>query len=489
MKAGMEVKKLRVGQVLKVMAGELAPSGAGVVAEHVPTPIHVRNLLPFEEAVVVVGHVSRHGGPAHATVQRRNSCSDDRVVPACQSFGPCGGCAVLHLAYPAQLSWKWRTVCAELQPLGTWVREGGAVDVKPCVAAPSPSDYRSRVKLVATSHPVRKVVLGAFAPRSHNVVDMAGCQTNKRTLRAVGKTVAEQAAALGVSAYDEVTAQGSLRYVLLREVDSGAVQVSLVMADRPPQVLALAQAVVRAHPCVQSVVLHQHASRGNALLPVDAPASALTSLDDDQVMGGAAGDEVLFGESFLWEDLIVRLRVSARSFLQVNREVARQIYQDVAQALAQVELDTVLDLYCGVSGLGRTVLLRHPSARLIGVEVGESAIADAQASAELAGLTGERARFHVGTVEEVLTTLAQQSGLGRTVALLNPPRRGCSEEALRSLGALGPSHIIYMSCSPPSLARDLLWLRELGYSTQQVTPYDMHPGTPHIECVAMLVRQ
>lgn len=81
------------------------------------------------------------------------------------------------------------------------------------------------------------------------------------------------------------------------------------------------------------------------------------------------------------------------------------------------------------------------------------------------------------------------SGLGRMVALLNPPRRGCSEEALRSLGALGPSHIIYMSCSPPSLARDLLWLRELGYSTQQVTPYDMHPGTPHIECVALLVRQ
>jgi 23S rRNA (uracil1939-C5)-methyltransferase len=187
--------------------------------------------------------------------------------------------------------------------------------------------------------------------------------------------------------------------------------------------------------------------------------------------------------------MIVRLRVSARSFLQVNREVARQIYQDVAQALAQVELDTVLDLYCGVSGLGRTVLLQHPSARLIGVEVGESAIADAQASAEQCGTaTGEQARFHVGTVEEVLTTLTQQS-LGRTVALLNPPRRGCSEEALRTLGALGPSHIIYMSCSPPSLARDLLWLRELGYSTQQVTPYDMHPGTPHIECVALLVRQ
>ena len=138
---------------------------------------------------------------------------------------------MLHLSYEAQLAWKSRMVRDELAPL--------FVAVKPCVAAPSPWDYRTRVKLVATSHPQRKLMLGAFAPRSHNVLDIAGCQTNRRTLMAVAKTVAEQAAALGITPYDEATAEGSLRYLLLREVDSGAVQVSWVMADRPVQLSAL----------------------------------------------------------------------------------------------------------------------------------------------------------------------------------------------------------------------------------------------------------
>jgi 23S rRNA (uracil1939-C5)-methyltransferase len=486
MQEGTAVKKLRVGQVLKVKADLLAASGAGVVADHVPSPLHVRDLLPSEEATVVIQHVSRHGGPAHAVVQRRYSCAQERVVPSCASFGPCGGCAVLHLTYSAQLAWKGRTVCDELAPL--------SLDVKPCVAAPSPADYRSRVKLVATSHPLRKVLLGAFAPRSHTVLDMAGCQTNRRTLMAVAKTVAEQAALLGIPSYDEATAEGALRYVLLREVDSGAVQVSLVMAERPPQLSALVDAVVRHHDCVKSVVLHKNAIRGNALLPLPGGASSqvtpVSHLDDDQVMGDVDGDEVLLGEAFLWEDLTMRLRVSARSFLQVNREVARLIYREVAQVLRPVEFDTVLDLYCGVSGLGRSVLADHPAARLIGIEVGATAIADARASAQAAALPPERASFHIGKVEEVLTQLAsERPALGRVVALLNPPRRGCSEEALTALVAMAPSHILYMSCSPHSLGRDLKWLHEHGYATKQVTPYDMHPGTPHIECVAELVRQ
>jgi len=487
MSEGTGVMKLRVGQQLKVTASQLAPSGAGVVTEHVPSPLHVRNLLPSEEAMVVVQHVSRHGGPAHAVIQRRNSCAIDRVIPSCSSFGPCGGCAVLHLSYEAQLAWKSRMVRDELAPL--------FMAVNPCVAAPSPWDYRTRVKLVATSHPQRKLMLGAFAPRSHHVLDIAGCQTNRRTLMAVAKTVAEQAAALGVTPYDEATAEGSLRYLLLREVDSGAVQVSLVMADRPVQLSALVDAVVRQHPCVQSIVLHHNASRGNALLPAGSasggPAGAQAGLEDDQELGSADGDQVLVGESFLWEDMEVRLRVSARSFLQVNRQVARLIYRDVAMLLAHVEPDTILDLYCGVSGLGRTVLAEHPQARLIGIELGPSAIADAQASAQSAGLPPERARFYVGKVEEVLPQLdlSSPTAKGRLVALINPPRRGCTEAALQALHAVSPSHIIYMSCSPSSLLRDLIWFREHGYATQQVTPYDMHPGTPHIECVALLQRQ
>ena len=128
---------------------------------------------------------------------------------------------------------------------------------------------------------------------------------------------------------------------------------------------------------------------------------------------------------------------------------------------------------------------------MIGIELSPSAIADAQASATSAGLLPERARFYVGKVEQVLpqVDLCSPTANGRLVALINPPRRGCTEAALQALHAVSPSSIIYMSCSPSSLLRDLIWFREHGYATQQVTPYDMHPGTPHIECVALLQRQ
>lgn len=483
MKAESGVTKLRVGQQLKVTASQLAQSGAGVVTHHVPSPLHVRNLLPSEEAIVVVSHVSRHGGPAHAVIERRNTCAQDRVVPSCSSFGPCGGCAVLHLAYEAQLAWKGRTVRDELAPLG--------VEVRPCVAAPSAFDYRARVKLVVASHPVRKLILGAFAPRSHNVLEIAGCQTNRRRLMDVAKTVAVQAAALGISPYEETSALGSFRYVLLREVASGAVQVSLVMTDKPKQVSALVDALVREHPCVQSVVLHRNTSRGNALLPV----RAASVPDEDIELGSSDGDELLYGQAFLWEDLrvredlAVRLRVSARSFLQVNREVAALIYREVAALLAHSDPDHIVDLYCGVSGLGRSVLAVNPRATLYGIELGPTAIADAEAAAQEAGLDASRARFFAGTVEDVLPKLSLPTGSDKLVAIINPPRRGCTESALTALHNLSPAVIAYVSCSPVSMLRDLMWLRERGYVTQHVTPYDMHPGTPHIESVALLRRQ
>lgn len=489
---GMAVKKLRVGQKLKVIAQALSQSGQGVVAEHVPVQIHVRNLLPSEEATVVVRHVSSHGGPAHAEVSRRHSCANERVVPSCSSFGPCGGCAVLHMSYSAQLAWKTASVRTELAQV--------IASVKDCVAAPSPSDYRCRIKLVATSHPVRKVLLGAFAPRSHQVLDMSGCETNRKSLMTLAKTVAEEAARLSIQPYDESTAVGTLRYVLLREVSSGHIQVSLVVANRPDQANALAAAIAARHPSVSSVVLHRNTSRGNALLPA-LPASnqpkgdagpsspSQTHSDDDPELGNTEDDEILVGEPFLWEDLTVRLRVSARSFLQVNREVAHLMYSAAAQKLAHLQIDTVLDLYCGVAGLGLTVLRDHPAARLFGIELGASAIADAAASAAAAGLRTPQVNFVVGKVEDVLPTLPSREALGRTAALINPPRRGCSIEALQALCEKAPAYIIYMSCSPKSLARDLLWLAEHGYDTKEVLPFDMHPGTQHIECLAVLERK
>lgn len=537
-------RRLRVGAELSVLCQTLDANGCGVgsamdagrrgAAETLaPAPqVHVPNLLPGERAYVKVVHVSPHVGrageraeermpavsqrPAFARLLRRDNAAPERQIPACGAFGFCGGCTLQHLRYEAQLEFKQRLLQEQLG------RVAAEVGVDPCVPSPQPLHYRSRVKLVAApaaapaaaSQPgTGRIVLGAYAPRSHHVIDLSGCQVNTLVLRQVARTLSEKWSAAGLSVYEEESGRGALRYVLLRVVHSGAVQVSLVVAETPPRprLLEVVAALQAAHPQLASVVLHHNSDPGNALLTAadgsEEPirpaksASAVPPLGAEPSLpppGPAPKDEVLLGSDFLYEDLgapgasagaELRVRISARSFLQVNREVASRIYADVATALPASAGETILDLYCGVGALGRTVLAARAAARLIGIESNPSAVADAEHSARQAGLSADQARFVCGAVEAVLPELFP-AGLLRPplLVLLNPPRRGCTDAVLQQVVSLAPRAIGYVSCNPQSLARDLGHLLAAGYKLRRVTPYDMHPGTPHIETVALLER-
>ena len=444
---------------------------------------------------------------AFATLMRRHNAAAERQIPACAAFGQCGGCTLQHLDDAAQLRFKREVVVNALAPLVAPLQAGpeasAEVVVAPCVASPQPLFYRSRVKLVAAYAPTdpsnpaaapARVILGAYAPRSHRVIDLAGCKVNTLALRAVARTLAEAWSASGLTVYDETTGSGALRYVLLREVRSGAMQVSLVVATAPAResLLAVIATLRAAHPLLASVVLHHNPHSGNALLvPTDRTDGALSA--DSEL--GTAADELLFGPLFLAEELgqtageLLPFRVSARSFLQVNRAVASRLYSDVAAALPVAAGQTILDLYCGIGGLGRTVLAKAPGARLIGIEASASAVADAEHSARAAGLSPEQARFLCGAVEELLPELLASGTAGSApVVLLNPPRRGCTKGVLDAVLNSAPHRIAYVSCNPQSLARDLTTLAAAGYRVTGVTPYDMHPGTPHIETLALLAR-
>lgn len=535
------LRRLRVGAELSVLCQTLDASGCGVAraveagrpssAGTPPAPqVHVPNLLPGERAYVKVVHVSPHVGqageraeertpdspqrPAFARLLHRDSAAPERQIPACGAFGFCGGCTLQHLRYEAQLEFKQGLLRKELG------RVAAEVGVDPCVPSPQPLHYRSRVKLVAApaagpaaaSRPdPGRIILGAYAPRSHQVIDLSGCQVNTLALRQVARTLSEKWSAAGLSVYEEESGRGALRYVLLRAVRSGAVQVSLVVAEPPPRplLLAVVAALQAAHPQLQSVVLHHNSDPGNALLTAgdgsEEPRRPEKSVNAGPPLGAetplplpgpAPGDEVLLGSDFLYEDLgdgpagaELRVRVSARSFLQVNRGVASRIYADVAAALPVAAGETILDLYCGVGALGRTVLAAGAAARLIGIECNPSAVTDAQHSARAAGLSCDQARFVCGAVEEVLPELFP-AGQARPplLVLLNPPRRGCTGAVLQAVVSLTPRAIAYVSCNPQSLARDLGRLLAAGYKLRRVTPYDMHPGTPHIETVALLER-
>jgi 23S rRNA (uracil1939-C5)-methyltransferase len=379
---------------------------------------------------------------------------------------------------------------------------------------------------------------------------MSGCRVNARALTALARTLSALWSRAGLPIFQEGgtgkghdnggrdlgTDRGGLRYVLLREVRSGALQLSLVLGaplpDGDARLQPLLSELRAVHPALASVVLHINASRGNSLLvnpsesgesggessnSTESGASARTRASEDSYgdpLGPEESDRELLGSSYLWEELSgpaglaagppdeepdplpdpltepLRLRVSARSFLQVNRALAARLYSDVARALRVQPGESVLDLYCGVSGLGRTVLRTQPAARLIGIEWSASAIADARASAESSTEPAARAaRFLCGGVAERLPEVLRElsgTAAGPAVVLLNPPRRGCEPAVLEALVAAAPRAIGYVSCNPHSLARDLRTLIDAGYRPTSITPYDMHPGTPHIETVTIL---
>lgn len=495
------------GRIVEAQAYALGDRGEGICAladaeqsrirGHRPSQeirIHVPGLLPHEQAQVELLHVSPHrqaSGPSGQGFQeawgrlvRRENAMPERVLPACSAYGQCGGCVLQHLAYPAQLRFKQQQVERIL-----------GETVAPIVSVGSPLTYRSRVKLVAAQSTRGNILLGAYAPRSHTVLDMAGCQINLPSLTALAKSIAQEAARQELSCYDEGHDQGTLRYVLLRETQRGDQQVSLVIADSlaETRLKALVKALVAAHPRLKSVVLHHNADRGNALFCAEAE-----DFTENRELGDAATDRVLYGSAHVWEDIgTICLRVSARSFLQVNRAVAARIYHDVAAWVPARA--RVFDLYCGVGGLGLSVLSLVPQTLLWGIEFNRSAVADATASAAASAAFSARAQFFAGSVETELPQLKPASSATSSVpnsasdvmppcdvALLNPPRRGCTAAVLHALLHKAPQRIIYVSCNPHSLARDLGVLRPRGYRLHSVTPYDMHPGTPHIETVAML---
>lgn len=556
--------RLRKGTELRLRAERLDERGLGVgQPPDCGLSVHVPDLLPGETARVVVSHVSVHaerpGGRAFAEVQKREVAAPERVTPACAGYGRCGGCTLQHLEESAQLRYKTEQLALALGSLQR-PGDGGALPLRPCVPSPSALYYRSRVKLVAQARTGTErsmgaagipqagnlvpapVLLGSYAPRSHHVVDMSGCRVNARALTALARTLSTLWSRAGLPIFQEGetgkgqdnggrdprTDRGGLRYVLLREVRSGALQLSLVLGaplpDGDARLRPLLSELCAAHPALASVVLHINSSRGNSLLvtpsesgefgkTTESDASARAAASNDSLgdpLGPEESDRELLGSSYLWEELScprgsgpepaqdgadplanpLRLRVSARSFLQVNRALAARLYSDVARALRVQPGETVLDLYCGVSGLGRTVLRTQPAARLVGIEWSASAIADARASAESSTEPAARAaRFLCGGVAEVLPEVLREitgPAGGPSVVLLNPPRRGSEPAVLEALLAAAPRAIGYVSCNPHSLARDLRTLMDAGYRPTSITPYDMHPGTPHIETVTIL---
>jgi 23S rRNA (uracil1939-C5)-methyltransferase len=427
------------------------------MAIHDGKQVVVFDALPGEKVVVRVMHAGRHKITAR-TLRVLQSSRERNAKHSCPHFRICQSCALMSWKYDAQLAYKFRRVADALAVypnLSTVMPEA-------MWAAPKGFGYRASAKLVV-ARKRGKAKVGMYRRGSHDVVDIADCPLHHPLINRVAAVVREELDRRNISAYDVNHRRGLLRYLLVRVSPAYATaMVTFVTSERNfSEVTHLAKWLQRKVPEVISVHQNVNSSSGNVIIGRDTYKVLGTPDLVDQV-----GD--------------ARLRLGPTSFLQVHHAQAARIYRLVRDWSDLQEGESALDLYCGVGGI--SLHLASKARQVLGIETVAEAVRHAQANARMNGFSN--CIFVAGDVEAILCdeSLIQKPG----VIVVNPPRSGCSPQVLSAIVAIQPRSLLYVSCHPDSLARDLAALVEHGFCVEQVQPVDMFPQTQHVENVVRL---
>lgn len=375
----------------------------------------------------------------------------------------CGGCPLLGLDYAAQLKQKEEKVRALVGKYGP---------VHPIRGMEQPYHYRNKV--ISTFAPGwgGKLTSGIYAANSHKVLPVESCLLQDEVLDKTMQAVRAAANACRYQPYDEDKGTGLVRHCLLRRgVATGQVMVVLVTAQ---PVLPGAKNFVKA-------LLAEAAQRGVTVTTV---VQNVNSRKTSVVLGEA--EKVLYGKGFILDTLCGKTyAISPRSFYQINHTQTEVLYGLAVEAAKLTGKEVVLDAYCGIGTIG-LVAAKHGAGQVLGVELNPEAVKDAIQNGKENAM--KNAWFTRGDAGEFLAQAAQE-GEGWDVVFMDPPRAGASGEFLTALAACAPRRVVYISCDPETLARDLGVLQANHYKIEQIQPVDMFPHTQHIECVVKLTRK
>lgn len=437
----------------KILIHGLGTSGEGVGKLDGLT-VFVEGALPGEEILAEIETRKKN----YATARLVEVCkkSPERVEPFCSLYKECGGCQLQHLSYPAQLKWKRQQVVDAIERIGKL----GGIEIPDTLGMENPLRYRNKMQF-----PVGKnLQIGCYARGSHKIIDTRSCfiqnAGNDKILAAVRKVAAK----FNLQPYDEDTHKGFLRHVMGRVGSDGELMIVLVTATKNfPNEKNFVRALIKELPEVTSIQQNIQTFRNNVILGRDT--------------------KILFGKPTI-HDKIGRLKfnISARSFFQVNTAQAEILYKTALDFANLRGNETIIDAYCGTGTIG--LFMARKARKVIGVEVLSSAISDAIKNARENKI--RNTEFIVGDAVKILPRIFDS--VYAEVVIVDPPRAGCDKKVLETFAAMKPEKIIYVSCNPATLARDLKILDALGYGTKKIQPVDMFPFTSHVESVTQIFR-
>lgn len=378
--------------------------------------------------------------------------SDRRITPDCEVFSSCGGCVYRHISYGYERKLK------EDYVKNAFRKAGVEIEVAPC-AFGEECGYRNKIETPLT--PDYKA--GFYAAMTHRVIASSSCKLENPALRPVLDSVCDFLSTHKITVYDETSGKGLIRHIYLR-IGEKSHEVSLVLVINGktlPHADEFVKVITETHKNVVSILVSHNEENTNVIL--------------------GKSSTLLFGKDEIEDTLCsLKFRLSHRSFYQVNGKMAEKLYQKAAELAALTPDDTLVDLFCGVGTIGLFMLKESGAKALIGVEIVPEAVENARRNAKLNGI--ENATFLCGDANREELNYAD-------VIVVDPPRKGCEESLLKRIAEIAPKKLVYISCNPDTLARDVAILKKYGFVAETVYPFDLFPRTGHVETLVCLTRK
>lgn len=466
-------------QIVTITIEDIGNDGEGI-GKYEGYTLFVKGAVVGDVAKVKVLKAKKTYG--YAKVEELLTPSPDRVEPRCRVAGRCGGCQLQHLSYERQLAYKADKVKNCLLRIGGIAEERLAEITEQIIGMEDPFYYRNKAQYPVGIDKEGNPVMGFYAGHSHNIIDCTDCAIQEPVNAVILPVIKQFMQEKKISAYNEETGKGLLRHVLTRVgFQTKEVMVCLIINGRRfPEAEELAKRVKTVVECFQP------AAGGEA---GDYTLKSFCLNVNTEKTNVILGQEILpvYGDNYITDYIgDIKYRISPLSFYQVNPKQTVKLYEKALEYAGLSGNETVWDLYCGIGTI--SLFLAQKAKQVYGVEIIPQAIEDAKVNSKLNNL--DNAEFFVGAAEDIMPAKYKESNgsMKADVVCVDPPRKGCEESLLDTVVAMEPKRIVYVSCDPATLARDVKYLEATNYELKKVCPVDQFGHTGHVETVCLLAK-
>ena len=421
------------------------------------TTVFVKGAIKDEKVKTLILKVDKN--ISYGKIVEIINSSKERVSPDCITYPSCGGCSLRHVNYDYSLRIKENAVRTTLRKT-----YGKDVEIEECIAAKNPICYRNKLQFPVAVSKDNKAVMGVFQERTHNIIETRNCLIQDNKSQEIANFIIDFMNEHGIPAYDEKTLSGTIRHIVIRAgKKTDEIMVNLVTnQENIPHEKELVEELIQKFTNIKTIVKNINNKNTNVILGKEV--------------------KVLYGEGFIYDFIgKYKFKISPLSFFQVNPVQTERLYSKAVEYADLKGNETIFDLYCGIGTIG--IFSSDKAKKIYGIETIPEAIEDAKQNATLNNI--ENAEYFVGDVEKELPELIEKRSITPDVVFVDPPRKGCDKTAIDTLLKIESKRIVYVSCNPATLGRDLKLL-EVKYELEHLSVCDMFPYTSHIECVCAL---